>query len=295
MYPKQMIKIVKDFYKTNNYSIREIAIIFKISKSTIHRWINIEEIKTKKIIINYDVIKNTIEKIIKENPFVRIKDIQTKVNKIINKKISFSGIYVYLKRLNFTYKQVSQKTYSNMKILGQKIKEFKKMIKKIKLKDIICLDESYIVTNMCNKFGWSKKGEKIEKYIKANPKKYSIMLAINNKKIISSKIYEENVNKNLFYEYLKKDLLPKIKNKYILMDNVSFHRSKEIIQLIEESKNTPLFIPPYSPQFNPIEGVFHILKHKIRLKNEKINVESIGKTIKEITNKYQKMYKNSFR
>ena len=55
-------------------------------------------------------------------------------------------------------------------------------------------------------------------------------MAINNKKIISSKIYEENVNKKIFYKYMKEELLPKIKNKCIVMDNVSFHKSKEIIE-----------------------------------------------------------------
>ena len=36
------------------------------------------------------------------------------------------------------------------------------------------------------------------------------------------------------------------------MDNVSFHKSKEIKELIKQSSNTPLFIPPYSPELNPI-------------------------------------------
>ena len=121
------------------------------------------------------------------------------------------------------------------------------------------------------------------------------MMAITNKQIISSQLYDTNVNKTIFYNYLKNDLLPKIKNKYILMDNVSFHRSKEIINLIRETQNIPLFIPPYSPEFNPIEGVFHILKHKIRSKNEVVTIKVIEETIKEITNNFQKMYKHSFR
>ena len=63
--------------------------------------------------------------------------------------------------------------YSNKKVLEQKIKEFKKIIKNIKLNNIICLDEIYVMSNICHNFGWSKKGKRIEKYIKSNPKKYS--------------------------------------------------------------------------------------------------------------------------
>ena len=296
MYPKEMINIVKNFYKSNKYSIREVSEIFKISKSTIHRWINIDNKNKKcKNVSDYEIIKETIENIVKENPFIRIKDIQNKIKNIICKYISVSGIYLYLKKLNITYKLASQKLYSNMNNLKQKVKEFKKIIKNIKLKNIVCLDESYIMTNMCNTYGWSKKGERITKYIKSNPKKFSIMMAIDNKKIISSKIYNVNINKEIFYEYLKNELLPKIKNKYIIMDNVSFHKSKEIKELILKSKNKIIYIPPYSPEYNPIEGVFHILKNKIRQKDEIINEKNIKCTIGEINNKYQKMYKKSFR
>jgi transposase len=79
------------------------------------------------------------------------------------------------------------------------------------------------------------------------------------------------------------------------MDNVSFHKSKEIKELILKSKNKIIYIPPYSPEYNPIEGVFHILKNKIRQKDEIINEKNIKCAIEEIKNKYQKMYKKSFR
>ena len=53
-----MIEIIKTFHKVNKYSIREIAEIFKISKSTIHRWIHIENIKcNNKKATNYEIIK----------------------------------------------------------------------------------------------------------------------------------------------------------------------------------------------------------------------------------------------
>lgn len=297
MYPKKMIPIVNNYYNSNNCTIREISKIFSISKSTIHRWINNKEKNGPDIknSISSELICSTISNIILRDPFVTIKNVQQMVHKTINKKISISGIYIYFKKLKFSYKKVSFRSYSNIKNLNKQVKNFKKIVKKIKLNNIICLDESFIKTNMTFEHGWSKKGQKVEKYIKSNPKKLSIMMAISNKGIISNKIYETNVNKKIFYDYLKDDLLPKINNKYILMDNVSFHRSLDILELIKNSHNVPLFIPPYSPDFNPIENVFHILKHKIRTKNEAINIPNITKNINEISNKFQKMYKHSFR
>src|SRR3990170_7918324 len=42
-------------------------------------------------------------------------------------------------------------------------------------------------------------------------------------------------------------------NHYFLTDNVSFHKSKKISDLMQNSYNDLLYIPPYSPEFNPIE------------------------------------------
>ena len=48
------------------------------------------------------------------------------------------------------------------------------------------------------------------------------------------------------------------------MDNVSFHKSKRVAKIIEDSQNKILFIPPYSPDFNPIEEVFSKMKAYIK-------------------------------
>ena len=47
------------------------------------------------------------------------------------------------------------------------------------------------------------------------------------------------------------------------MDNVSFHKSKSITNSLINN-NKILYIPPYSPQFNPIEEVFSFVKNKIK-------------------------------
>ena len=121
------------------------------------------------------------------------------------------------------------------------------------------------------------------------------MMTINKEKIISSKVYDKNVNGDLFYDYMKNDLLPILKNKYILMDNIPFHKSKKIKQLVEKTTNKLLYIPPYCPDFNPIENVFHVLKQKIRKNVQKIDNESITSTINNIDINFRKIYKNSFR
>ena len=202
-----------------------------------------------------------------------------------------------MKNLNLTYKKISKKSYSNLNAINEKIMEFKKHIKNAKIKDIISIDESCVMSNMSNNYGWSTKGTKIVQYIKSNPKKHNILMAIDCKKIIAHEINSENINKNIFVNFLKEKLLPTIKNKYILMDNICFHRSKEVIKLINESSNKIIYTPPYSPQFNPIENIFHIIKHKIRQEMCTINKKSINQIInseKSMSN-YRKIFNNSLK
>ena len=297
MYPKEMIQIVKNFYNNNNYSIRHVASIFNISKSTIQRWISytisvdvINIIKSDK-----EKIMDFINEEIKINPFTTINKIKHKIYDKLNISISKTGVYIFMKLCNLSFKKVSKKTYNNMENIKKLTKQFKKQIKKIKLTDIICLDESCIKSNMSDDYGWSKKGEKLIQYIKSNPKKFNLIMAITKEKIISHKIYDVNVNKNVFYDYLKDELLPKIKNKYILMDNICFHKSKAIIELIKNSGNDIIYIPPYSPEFNPIEVAFHMLKHKIRKELCEINSNNINMCINNISSNFRKIYYFSFR
>lgn len=79
------------------------------------------------------------------------------------------------------------------------------------------------------------------------------------------------------------------------MDNVSFHKCKEIRETIEKTNNEILFIPPYSPELNPIEEVFSMFKAKIVRTSEKHIIDSIKSVINSIKNSnFENYYKHSF-
>lgn len=60
-------------------------------------------------------------------------------------------------------------------------------------------------------------------------------------------------------------MLPKVQpGQVIIMDNASFHRSNRIRELIEDAGCDLLFLPSYSPDFNPIEHWWHKVKTAIR-------------------------------
>jgi transposase len=75
--------------------------------------------------------------------------------------------------------------------------------------------------------------------------------------LLTISLFKFNVDADVFYAWLTKDLLPKLsEGTVIVMDNASFHKRQDIIQAgcIAE------FLPPYSPDFNPIEHTWAQLK-----------------------------------
>ena len=72
--------------------------------------------------------------------------------------------------------------------------------------------------------------------------------------LVTVSLFEGNINADIFYAWLTQDLLPKLPdNAVIIMDNASFHKRVDILDAIEQTTGTLEFLPPYSPDLNPIE------------------------------------------
>ena len=216
------------------------------------------------------------------NPYQIQTEMLEKINKKFNLDLSLNIIKKILKILNYTKKKASRRFYNkDLKKHKHNKREFKKKIKKINKDDIICLDEVGITRDTYNAFGYCHSTKRLEYYVDINSIriKRSLIVAISNEKVIQYEVLKDkNVNGEIFKKFIE-DLTKKIKNKYILMDNINFHKSKNIAEIIEKSNNKILFIPPYSPEFNPIEKVFSVFKAYI---NKKINPTTKFKNINSI-------------
>jgi putative transposase len=142
--------------------------------------------------------------------------------------------------------------------------EHREEIQEIKKEDIIYIDESGIEEQRREK-GWSLKGKRIMGKIKGKrTKRINILAGQQGKKILAPKTTKENVNREIFNEWLEKELLPKIgPGKVIIMDNASFHKSPKTRALIESKGCKLIYLPPYSPDLNPIEHFWANLKHHL--------------------------------
>lgn len=78
--------------------------------------------------------------------------------------------------------------------------------------------------------------------------------ALIGKALLTVGLFKTNVNADVFTAWLQQDLIPKLpENAVLVMDNATFHKRSDTLQAIEKAGHTALFLPPYSPDLNPIE------------------------------------------
>jgi transposase len=136
----------------------------------------------------------------------------------------------------------------------------------IKPPNIVYIDETGFDDYYARQYGYSKRGQRIiGKIYGRKIYRTNLVAGLANGKIIAPKLYHKNTSYLLFEDWFKKELLPRIKKKSIIvLDNATFHRKKVLRMLAKKRKCHILFLPPYSPDFNPIEKKWSNTKEFLR-------------------------------
>ena len=92
-------------------------------------------------------------------------------------------------------------------------------------------------------------------------KKFSIIGVISIFAITAMMYIESAINGSIFFTFVKELLLPKLgPGKYLIMDNINFHKNSAVIELIESTGTKVVYLPPYSPDLSPIEKMWSKIK-----------------------------------
>lgn len=95
--------------------------------------------------------------------------------------------------------------------------------------------------------------------------RYNITAALNLNLLFAPFLFEGYSNAIVYETYVERILAPALKpGMVVVIDNARFHKSKKIIALIEAVNCKIIFLPPYSPDFNPIEHYWAAIKNAIR-------------------------------
>ena len=128
------------------------------------------------------------------------------------------------------------------------------------------MDETGIDNFLYREYARASRGTPV--YGAVRGRKYqrcSIVAAKMGHAILAPFEYSGTMNGELFESWFVNQLLPALPEEaVIVMDNACFHRKKRLNELTEKNGRTLIFLPPYSPELNPIEHFWGWLKEKIR-------------------------------
>ena len=120
---------------------------------------------------------------------------------------------------------------------------------------ITYVDESDFAHDMPRTHGYSVRGERCFGTHDWNAKgRKNVIAALSGTSLIGCGIVESTVDTAVFNTWVEKILIPDLPdNSVVVMDNAAFHKSQKTKELIEGNGHKIEFLPPYSPDLNPIE------------------------------------------
>ena len=136
---------------------------------------------------------------------------------------------------------------------------------------LVFLDETWARTNMVRRYGRCPRGQRlIDKTPHGHWKTTTFLGALRHDGMTAPLVVDGAINGPIFLEYVRQHLAPTLKpSDVVVMDNLSSHKVAGVQEAIQAAGASVLYLPPYSPDLNPIELAFSKLKSVLRREAER--------------------------
>src|SRR5690606_27266390 len=136
---------------------------------------------------------------------------------------------------------------------------------------MVFIDETWAKTNMTRTHGWETKGEPlIDKVPHGHWKTLTFIAGLKHDGIVAPCVLDGPINGISFAAWVEQFLIPELEpGSIVVLDNLGSHKGAKVRKLLKAAGIRIFFLPPYSPDLNPIEEMFSKLKRLLRNANER--------------------------
>ena len=257
-------------------SYAEIAdIILFMSKQSVHRYVHlyqstgdVDPMKQRhgpKQLLN-DLEQITVLQSLIDRPGICLNELQQRLNDVTGKWVHISTICRTVHRLGFTRKRLQH-------IALQRIEEQRvQYMAEISIFDpnmLVWVDETgFRLRNSVRAYGYSLRGMRASDYqMRVGQKSINAIGIMSLEGVEDVYLSEETVNSDIFEDFVRTTLLQILmpfnginSHSVVVMDNCSVHHLERVTEMISSIGALIRFLPPYSPDLNPIELVFSKVK-----------------------------------
>ena len=153
---------------------------------------------------------------------------------------------------------------------------------------LIFVDECGTHTSLAPIYGYAPRGERLRLSVPRKPgKNTTVLSSMTLSGMGPSLVVEGATTARVFEAYAEKVLVPSLRaGQIVVVDNLGAHRPKRIRELIEQQGCELVYLPAYSPDYNPIEEAFAKIKNLLRkaaARSKEVLVEAIGAALSAVT------------
>ena len=282
MYPNILKNRAVFHYNHFESTIRNSAMIFGVGKSTLARWTKTTHGCLQRKESKFTKLISTIELLLTANPFLTTKELCHKVKG----EVKVTSIRRYIRKAGFSRKRTRGKTGPATQGIDAMSKK-RAMLRTLEAdQEVISVDETCIYLKKPPSYGYSRRGERLTVRTSKmyRSEKVSLVLAISNKRgVVGYKTCEGCFNTGSFSQFIQDIDAPY--GSSLLMDNVRFHHAAETRHTALTKGFSLLYTPSYSPELNPVEYAFSVLKNDYARHREDRQCweDNITRSLKSIT------------
>jgi transposase len=160
--------------------------------------------------------------------------------------------------------------------------------RKIDAEQLVFVDEMGANISLAPLYAWSRRGERALASVPRNwGKNVTLLASMSLEGMGPCLAVEGSTTSEVFLAYLEHVLVPSLRaGQVVVMDNLTAHKGERVRELIEGRGCELLYLPPYSPDFNPIEEAFAKLKtllRKAQARSREVLIEAMGRTLEALT------------
>jgi len=231
--------------------------------------------------LKLDPHKDFLLPLIEAEPDMTIERMRERLREERGVRASTGTIWTFLDRCGLTFKKKSAHASEQERpdVLKRREEWFDGQLDLDPAK-LVFIDETWAATNMAPTRGWAPEGERLRVGIPhGHWKRTTFIAGLRLRGLTAPMAIDGSINGTSFLDYVKRVLVPTLTSGDIVVaDNLSSDKSDQVREAIEAAGATLRFLPPYSPDFNPIEKAFSKLKALLRRAAER-SVEALQRTI----------------
>jgi transposase len=209
--------------------------------------------------------RSRIARWVDAQPDITLAELQVRMAKE-KLAVSQTSIFRFLRHLGFSFKKSLHAAEQDRPDVAAARRAWFKMQTRLDPRRLVFIDETAASTNMTRRYGRGARGERLVcKVPHGHWKTSTFVAALRHNRVTAPFLLDGPMNGPTFLAYVQQILAPTLKpGDIVIMDNVGVHKVAGVREAIETRGAMLLYLPPYSPDLNPIEQFFSKLKAMLR-------------------------------